>query len=323
MIAHLPPAPQVTSRFIYDDASAPTPSCHASTLIETRDGLLAAWFGGTAEGKPDVAIYTARFAAGRWTSPVCVLNGIQPDGQRHPCWNPVLFRPKVGPVLLFARIGPRPSSWWSVLMTSEDDGQTWSKPRRLPEGILGPIKNKPVEWPEGTLLCPSSTESSGQGWQVFMESTPDLGFTWTKSAPLNDGKSLGAIQPTVLTPKDGPLQVLCRTEQGRVGRALSKDQGKTWSAIELTDLPNPNSGIDAVTLAGGRHALVYNPVSKGRTPLSLAVSNDGIAWEPILRLEDQPGEYSYPAIIQTHDGLIHATYTWRRTRIKHVIVRLD
>jgi predicted neuraminidase len=309
----------VSSEFIYD-ADLPTPSCHASTIVQARRGVLAAWFGGTDEGEPDVCIYLARLDDGRWSKTSKVIDGIQPDGQRFPCWNPVLFAPKGGPILLFAKVGPTPSKWWGVLSTSEDDGLTWSKPRRLPEGILGPIKNKPIALPDGALLCPSSDEDPKLGWRVFLERTPDLGKAWDKVGPLNDGIEIAAIQPSILTHPGGKLQILCRTRQGKVAEAWSPDLGKTWSPLTLTDLVNPNSGIDALTLADGRHLLVYNPVAKGRTPLSVAISDDGKAWRNVLTLEDQPGEYSYPAAIQSSDGLVHVTYTWKRKRIRHAIL---
>ena len=311
--------PGVTlSEFIYDDP--PTPSCHASTIVEARRGLLAAWFGGTDEGEPDVSIYLARRDQGGWSKPVKVIDGVQEDGQRFPCWNPVLFRPKNGPILLFAKIGPSPSKWWGVLATSEDDGATWSKPRRLPEGILGPIKNKPIELPGGALLCPSSAEDPKLGWRVFIERTTDLGQTWASVGPLNDGITIAAIQPSLLTHPGGKLQILCRSRQGKLAEAWSPDLGKTWSSMTLTDLPNPSAGTDALTLLDGRHLLVSNPVPKGRTPLVVSLSADGKAWRQVLVLEDQPGEYSYPAVIQSTDGLVHITYTWKREKIRHVVV---
>jgi len=309
----------VTSEFIYD-ADPPTPSCHASTIVEARRGFLAAWFGGTDEGEPDVAIYLARREGGKWSKPAKVIDGIQDDGRRFPCWNPVLSRPKDGPILLFAKVGPSPSKWWGVLTTSDDDGLTWSKPQRLPEGILGPIKNKPITLPDGALLCPSSHEDSKLGWRVFLERTPDLGKTWEKVGPLNDGIKIAAIQPSILTHPGGKLQILCRTRQGKLAEAWSSDLGKTWSPMSLTDLPNPSAGTDALTLLDGRHLLVYNPVPKGRTPLAIALSDDGKTWRQTLILEDQPGEYSYPAAIQSSDGLVHITYTWKRERIRHVVV---
>jgi len=304
------------SEFIFE--AAPFPECHASTLAESKAGLIAAWFGGTHEKHPDVGIWSSRLEAGKWTAPIEVANGVQSPTNRYPCWNPVLFQPKSGPLLLFYKVGPSPARWWGMLTTSDDDGKTWSKPRRLPEGILGPIKNKPVQLSGGDILCPSSTEH--EGWRVHFERTSDLGATWHATPPLNDGKEISAIQPTILLHTDRRLQVLGRTRQGKIFQISSEDGGQTWGKMTLTSLPNPNSGIDAVTLKNGRHLLVYNH-SKSRTPLNVALSSDGDHWQAVLVLEDEPAsEFSYPAIIQTRDGLVHAAYTWKRQRIKHVII---
>ena len=111
---------------------------------------------------------------------------------------------------------------------------------------------------------------------------------------------------------------------GRICYADSSDEGRTWTEARPTDLPNPNAGIDAVALKDGRIVLVYNHSERGRSPLNVAVSNDGgDTWNPFLRLESEPGEYSYPTVIQTSDGNIHTTYTWRRKRIKHVRIPLE
>ena len=139
------------SEFIFE--TAPFPSCHASTIAETKSGLVAAWFGGTAERNPDVCIYVARNENGKWTPPVAVADGVGFATNRFPTWNPVLFQPKNGPLLLFYKVGPKPAEWWGMLKTSDDDGRTWSKPQRLPDGILGPIKNKPVQLANGDILC--------------------------------------------------------------------------------------------------------------------------------------------------------------------------
>jgi predicted neuraminidase len=88
-------------------------------------------------------------------------------------------------------------------------------------------------------------------------------------------------------------------------------------------LPNPDAGTDAVMLNDGRALLVYNhSTSDGRDRafLNVALSKDGRKWHAALALENQEGEYSYPAVIQTSDGLVHVTYTWKRTRIKHVVL---
>jgi predicted neuraminidase len=306
----------VTSEFIFEEA--PFPSCHASTIAETKDGLVAAWFGGKHERNPDVGIWISRRGKSGWSPVFEVANGVQPNGQRYPCWNPVLFQPRRGPLLLFYKVGPSPSEWWGMMTTSRADGANWSTPRRLPEGIQGPIKNKPVALEDGSLLCPSSTEDAG--WRVHMERTKDLGQTWTRTEPLNDRTQFGAIQPTILVYRNGGIQILCRSRQNRITESWSSDGGATWSPMKATVLPNPSAGIDAVMLRDGRALLVYNHDEKGRNKLNVALSPDGKMWKAALKLEDQPGEYSYPAVIQTGDGMVHVTYTWRRQRIKHVVI---
>jgi predicted neuraminidase len=311
--------------FIYE--RGPYPSVHASTIVETSSHeLVAAWFGGTRERSPDVGIWVSRKEKSGWTPSVEVANGVQPDGTRHPTWNPVLFQPRTGPLMLFYKVGPSPESWWGMLRTSSDGGRTWSEARRLPDGILGPIKNKPVQLADGTIVSPTSTESESEPsrWQVHFERSSDGGKTWSATPALNDGTTIAAIQPSILFlggAGGSRLLAVGRTRQGKVFSTSSDDAGRTWSALSLIDdLPNPNAGIDAVTLADGRQLIVYNPVPRGRTPLAVALSRDGRTWTKTLTLEDQPGEYSYPAVIQTSDGRVHITYTWKRERVKHVVV---
>jgi len=313
----------VSSEFIFE--TAPFPSCHASTIVETKSGLVSAWFGGAHEGAPDVGIWVSRHVEGKWSAPVEVADGIQVDGKpRLPCWNPVLFQPSKGPLLLFYKIGPNPEKWWGMLRTSTDDGKTWSDAKRLPDGILGPIKNKPVELKNGDIICPSSTEVS-RNWRAHFELSSDVGSTWKKIEPAPDtagkgGAPINAIQPSVLIRVDGSLLSIGRTREGKVFQTTSTDQGKSWGSLTLTQLPNPNSGTDAATLKDGSHVLIYNHTGKGRSPLNIAVSKDGKEWSAALVLENDAFEYSYPCIIQTNDGLVHAAYTWHRTKIKHVVM---
>lgn len=318
-----PPAALLSTEFIYD--TAPFPSCHASTIVELPGGgLVTAWFGGTAEKNPDVGIWVSRQDGGEWTAPVEVANGVQANTKpgepaRHPCWNPVLFQPKTGPLLLFYKVGPNPSAWWGELRRSTDGGKTWSAATRIPGECVGPIKNKPVQLPNGDLLSPSSSEHAG--WRVHFERSRDLGQTWEMIGPVNDGKAVGAIQPSILFLGGDKLLALGRTRQGKVFQVGSHDAGKTWGAMTLTSLPNPNAGTDALTLKDGRHLLIYNHTAKGRSPLNLAVSKDGQTWQAAGELENTPGsEFSYPAIIQTRDGLVHATWTWKRRKVRHAII---
>lgn len=327
-------SPVVTAEFIYEQA--PFPQCHASTIEElTPGGLVAAWFGGTREKHPDVGIWVSRTEGGKWTAPVEVANGVQyrqPDGTlvRHPTWNPVLFQSRGGPLLLFFKAGPTPQTWWGMLTTSADGGKSWTEPRRLPENILGPIKNKPVQLPNGDILCPTSieTEEKQSKWSVYFERTRDYGRTWERTALLNDGVAIGAIQPSVLSLGGEKLLAIGRSRQDRIFEIASDDGGRTWGPMALGSLPNPNSGTDAVTLKDGRHLIVYNhvPGTPGqwggkRSPLNVAVSRDGRTWQAALVLEEEAGkEFSYPAVIQTRDGLVHVTYTWKRQRVKHVVL---
>jgi predicted neuraminidase len=320
----------VSAGFIND--GAPYPECHASTIVEVAPGrLVAAWFGGTKERNPDVGIWVSRQEGGKWLPAVEVANGIQPEGPRLPTWNPVLFQPPQGPLVLFYKVGPSPSTWWGMMMTSADGGKTWTKPEKLPDGVLGPIKNKPVVFKDGTWLASSSTEGGPGGWQVHFELSRDAGKTWQIVGPLDKGTDkLSAIQPSVLFYADGRLQALCRSQNGVLATTWSRDNGRTWSPLAKTTLPNPNSGTDAVTLQDGRQLLVYNhsapppetPTKGVRYPLDIGISTDGVTWKRVLTLESEPigNGYAYPAVIQSADGLIHVTYTWDRKRIKHVVL---
>ena len=317
----LPPSsPLVLSEFVYE--RAPFLEAHASTIVETPDGLVAAWFGGKAEGEADVGIWMSRRTATGWSAPVEVARGVGRDGHPVPAWNPVLFLPTRGPLLLFYKVGPAPDTWWALARTSSDNGRTWSEPVSLPDGMLGPIRAKPVELADGALLAGSSTENGG--WVVHMERFDGTSLAstaaWRKSDALNDPKIFEAIQPTILVHSATQFQILCRTRQRVIAESWSNDAGRTWSPMRATTLPNPSAGIDAVRLADGRFLLAYNPGPRGRRTLAIAVSTDGRTWRRAVTLEDAPGEYSYPAMIQAKDGLVHVVYTWKRQRIRHAVV---
>lgn len=316
----------LVDEFIYD--KAPYPSCHAATIVEASNGdLVASWFGGTHERHPDVTILVSikKKNSAVWSEGVQVADGVMKEGPRLPTWNPVLYQIPGGDLMLFYKIGPKPSEWWGMIMTSSDNGKTWSKPRNMPKDFLGPIKNKPVLLSDGTLMCPSSIE--GDGWRLRMETSPDFGKTWKMGDTIARGKNkINAIQPSILFHKGGKIQAIARTRNRAMASTFSSDKGKSWSDLELLDLPNNNSGTDAVTLKNGKHLLVYNHVLppgdlvKGpRTPLNVSISKDGIHWDASLILEDSKiSQYSYPSMIQSSDGMVHIVYTWRRQRIKYV-----
>lgn len=327
----------VKDEFLY--TKAPFPEAHASTIVETKKGdLVVAYFGGTKERNPDVCIWVSRKPKGAdvWSAPMMVADGVFPEG-RHACWNPVLYEMPDGELWLFFKIGPSVSEWTGWLTKSKDGGKTWSKREPLPDGFLGPIKNKP-ELINGCLLCPSSTEDNG--WRFHME-IYDLKTKQWKYVPVESTEAIktddnqlhpiDCIQPSILKLKDGRLQVLMRTHNAHIATSYSSDNGNTWTAVTLLDIENNQSGTDAVTLQDGRHVLIYNnfetlPLTKKgvRTPCSIALSDDGTHWHHALTLEDSPiDQYSYPAIIQGRDGTLHCVYTWRRQRIAYKQIDLS
>jgi len=332
------------------EAISSHPSCHAATVVETSNGhLLAAWFAGTHEGHPDVSIWLAHFDAHGWSEPAPIAD--EPDT---PLWNPVLFRDKSNAVWLFYKAGPAVPAWTGLYIKSLDGGQTWSAPSALPAGLIGPAKNKPITLANGDILCGTSSES-WRSWACWAEISSDGGETWSKHGPIVAPDSStypvvgtdepvsatwdatthqvtlpqqhrGVIQPTLWEYAPGRLKMLMRATQrvGFVCCACSDDNGRTWSAASPTDIPCPNSGLDAVRLSDGRIVLACNPTHSGRTPLSLLVSEDnGASWPWRLDLETEPGEYSYPSIIQASDGKVHVVYTYRRARIQHVVLDTD
>ena len=316
-----------SAEFIYPLEGRQTPQCHASTIESTPTGLVAAWFGGTHEKNPDVGIWVSRKVDGQWTKPVEVVNGVESEQVRYPCWNPVLFQPSKGQLILFYKVGPTPSTWWGMQMTSSDGGKTWSQPTKLGKDkaighLIGPVKNPPIELEDGSLLCPSSTEHDN--WRVHFELSRDGGKSWEVIGPIHDGETFNAIQPSILRYQDGTMQVLCRTQESVLAESWSKDGGKSWTQPKASSLPNPNAGTDATTLKDGRQILIYNhtvrkaPFPANRNMLNVAISSDGKTWTPVLTLERDKSEYSYPTVIQDADGTIHVVYTWQRQTVKHV-----
>ena len=269
-----------------------------------------------------------------YTTKTTRLQNVPETLKRKSCWNPVLFEMPNGELWLFFKIGSSVGDWTGWLSKSKDGGRTWSDKEPLPtdaEGraFLGPIKNKPLLLGD-RLLCGSSTE--GNGWRFHVEML-DLKSNQWKYIPVestvatktddNQPHPIDCIQPSFLQLKDGRLQVLMRTHNARLATSFSSDQGETWTPVTLSEVENNQSGTDAVTTKQGQHVLIYNnfetlPLTKKgpRTPLSIAVSNDGLKWQHAVTLEDSPiDQYSYPAIIEGKNGHVYCTYTWRRKRI--------
>ena len=304
----------ISSTFIVPPNEMPTPSCHATTLVETAPGeLMAAWFGGSHEGAQDVRIWGAVYRAGQWNPEVQLTQSLPDNANAQ--WNPVLFNHD-GALYLHFKVGKSPRTWEGYYQLSHDRGISWSAAQMQPPDYLGPIRNKPLVVTGMRTLYPSSTEH--QGWRAHVEVHEGQELF---QVGIPDPLRLGAIQPALLHHCNGLIQALCRTRSGVIGQSFSRDRGNSWSELEPTSLPNPNSAIDAITLSNGQHLLVYNPVLAGRSPLVVALSDDGRTWEHQLTLEDGAGEFSYPTVIEADNGTIHIAYTWQRRAIRHVEIR--
>jgi predicted neuraminidase len=315
---------KISDQLIFDHP--PFPSCHASTIVQRNDGrLVVACFAGSQEGKEDVSIWFGELAGNR-VVPRKIADGYVDKTTQYPCWNPVLFKTRSGQLIVFYKVGPNPREWLGMYKTSGDGGTTWSSAKRLPPGITGPVKNKPAYQEDGSILCPSSIEFPNGKWQVVMQRCDATLKHW-HSVAVDTASTFDVIQPSILRYGNGQLQILCRSKQGNVIQARSSDDGKTWSSLSRTQLLNPNSGTDAVTLKDGTQLIVYNPAIpgkdwfNGRSELRVAESADGDTWTDIMTLEHgTTEEYSYPAIIQSTDGKVHITYTYDRKNIKHVVI---
>lgn len=285
----------------------PTPQCHASTIVKFGDTVVVAWFGGTHEKHDDVQIYVSIMENGLYNTPVCVstLEDI-------PHWNPVLFDAGTELQLYYKR-GKTIQHWQTMIMRSADHGKTWSTPTLLCEdddGGRGPVKNKPIRLCDGSILAGSSIEQGP--WRAFTDRSTDNGRTYVKSdlVPLPDA-SVEVIQPTLWEDEAG-VHMLLRSKNHRIYRSDSPD-GVHWNIAYPLDILHNNSGIDLVKTPSNL-VLCCNPVESGRTPLCLLTSDDGKRFVHALTLEEEPGEYSYPALIW--DGnKVCGTYTWRRENI--------
>lgn len=321
----------VQKEFIYERLPG-YPSAHGSSVARRENGeLIAAWFGGSHENHPDTVVLFARKPAGvaEWQDvrPVQGMNDPKPYG------NAALFvepcaESKLGERiwLFFIRSEGRHGRGWCLdcmtyVTTSLDGGWTWSEPRLLKHQWSFLIKNKPLRLATtGELAIPAYSDRENNSVLCIYNDREDR---WSFSDPVPMPEGVGVIQPALVEYPDQTLQMFFRTHAGRIWTSRSKDAGRTWSRAEPTELPNPDAGIDAVALPDGRLVLVYNPTTRGRTPLWLRVSDDrGVTWTDPLVLEDGEGEYSYPAVIATGEDTLHLTYTYRRTHIVHAEVKV-
>jgi predicted neuraminidase len=150
----------------------------------------------------------------------------------------------------------------------------------------------------------------------LMAITDDWGQNWHTSTPLIGA---GNIQPSIVRRQDGSLYTLMRDNgppPKRLHQSESRDRGETWSTVTDSDLPNPGSGAEIMSLRNGHWVLISNDTERGRNSLAVQISDDeGRAWKWKRHLElDAPGpdagSFHYPSIIQAKDGTLHASYSY-------------
>ena len=178
--------------------------------------------------------------------------------------------------------------------------------------------------PGGRILLPLYSDGYYVGLMAIAD---DGGETWRASSPI-----AGALinQPSIVRKKNGTLVAYMREEgdfNKRVLISSSQDDGETWTPARYTDIPNPNSSLEIISLRGGNWVMVYNDTEEGRHSLAIALSDDeGKTWKWKRHLENKKGgAYHYPSVIQTKDGLIQITYTFNTgnkpgNSIKHVTI---
>jgi len=311
----------------------PDAACvHCSTLAQAPNGdLLCLWYGGSFESADDQVLFLARKKPGRhrWQTPeVLLANQDQPPG------NGVIFVDGLKRVwIVWGRMESRRpmirGSGWDrcrlMYRVSTDNGQSWSRDQPMigddeavkDERLWMVPRNGPIQLAGGRFVLPLEAILDGVDGGVFLLSD-DEGNSWRRG-----GFTPGGSQPTLAQRNNGTLVALMR-KGPRITSSESADGGQTWSDATHTELRNPDAGISMTTLNNGHWVLVFNNTAFYRTPLSIVRSTDeGTTWETPLNLESNPGEYSYPSIIQSADGQIQISYTFRRYTIKHVEMNED
>ncbi len=317
---------------------------HVATLAplikDKKGAMAAAWYSGSREGARDVSIYLSRLDpdTGLWSKPRPVMDrhtASRDLGRRvKKVGNALLHMDSAGVLWMF--YSTISVGGWSMSTLSYthslDGGITWAKSRRM---LLSPVanltnnvKNKAVALDDGSFLIPAYHELARKFSEVVRFDPASQRYEKRKMSSPSGG--VRAIQPAVVGGQGGTLSALFRNMGRNMARgegnnaylSTSHDGGATWTGLALTNLPNPNSGLDALRLSDGRMLAAANDLGKGRHRLSLLVSKDnGMSWKQLYKIEDEDEgeEFSYPFLARDSEGNIHLAYTYKRERIKHVI----
>ncbi|MGK7345529.1 MAG: sialidase family protein [Candidatus Nitrospinota bacterium M3_3B_026] len=306
---------------------------HGASMVELENGgILATWFSSREETTKDARIFGAEWSrkTGKWTDPRTII----PDDYSKSVGNTALFRDDDGVIWMF--FAAVVAGGWSGAVVdyvqSRDEGRTWSGGERL-VGWPGNLpRNTPIRVGRRQMLVPLFVdfwyEAGLVGAYTALIKYKDGNILEKKYASMDDED---AIQPAVVKLSDGRILALMRDKTDRfIRRAWSDDGGESWSPVTMTTLPNPGAAIHAIYIDElSAVLLAYNHSRKGRNPLSLAVSTDGgMTFKRIADLEREPGDeeasFSYPTLLRTKDGLIHAIWSHdSRATLKHVRFNID
>ncbi len=325
-----------TSQIIYQEHLIPNgnkPSSHSVSATVLPSGqLVSFWFAGASEGAKDVQIMQSFFDSvqQQWSIPKGILGVPQlgDDLGRYisKIGNPLVLVDKNQRIWLFfvtVSYGGWAGSSLNV-MFSDDLAQTWDKPKRL---VTSPfinvstlVRNTPYMLEDGSVIVPVYHEFVAQFPELLRLSA--TGEILEKVRMFEHG---GGIQPSLVQGGAGEAYAFMRsgshTQDWKVIRLKSFDEGQTWQDFTLTELPNPNSAQIVAKVDESLWVWIGNHNPNNRQDLTLAVSHHlEQPWQVIYQFEQgQDGDtFSYPAITQSKDGIWHLLYTYKRKNIKHI-----
>lgn len=214
------------------------------------------------------------------------------------------------------------------VVTSDDEGDSWSRPREISDMVKTGGAVMVVGSGEGIQL--EHGEHKGrlivaggdfyQGKKVLCFYSDDHGETWERSEAVPfQGKVSWASESKVAELPDGTLVLNSRTyvdngsEVRLRTRSFSTDGGKTWSLLEndpALKTVSCNGSLIAVSHPKGEDGTILLcsvPVGPGRTHGTVHVSFDGGRTWPRSKLV-VPGAFAYSSLMQMPDGQIALFY---------------